>query len=86
VSVVDAYIYGFALQQINLPLQSPEQVAEVGEGILRQMAGEYPHLTEIIREHARAERHFRPFRPCSQVGRMATHLSTGPRPYGLSLG
>jgi AcrR family transcriptional regulator len=52
VSVVDAYVYGFALQQINLPLQSPEQVAEVGEGILRQMAGEYPHLTEIIREHA----------------------------------
>ena len=52
VSVIDAYVYGFALQQINLPLQSRERVAEVGEGILRQLAGEYPHLAEMITEHA----------------------------------
>ena len=52
VSVIDGYVYGFALQQINIPLQSREQVAEVGEGILRQMAGEYPHLAEMITEHA----------------------------------
>ena len=51
-SVMDGYVYGFALQQINIPLQSPEQVAEVGENILRQLAGEYPHLTEMITEHA----------------------------------
>ena len=52
VSVIDGYIYGFALQKINLPLQGPEQVAEVGESILRQLAGEYPHLAEMITEHA----------------------------------
>ena len=52
VSVIDGYVYGFALQQINLPLQSREEVAEVGEGILRQLAGEYPHLAEMITEHA----------------------------------
>ena len=52
VSVIDGYVYGFALQQINLPLQSREQVAEVGENILRQLAGEYPHLAEMIVEHA----------------------------------
>src|SRR5713226_3722463 len=52
VSVIDGYVYGFALQQINIPLQSPEQVAEVGENILRQLAGEYPHLAEMITEHA----------------------------------
>ena len=52
VSAIDGYIYGFALQQINLPLQSREQVAEVGEGMLRQMAGEYPHLAEMITDHA----------------------------------
>jgi AcrR family transcriptional regulator len=51
-SVIDGYVYGFALQQINLPLQSREQVAEVGENILRQLAGEYPHLAEMITEHA----------------------------------
>ncbi len=52
VSAIDGYVYGFALQQINLPLQSREQVAEVGESILRQLAGEYPHLAEMITEHA----------------------------------
>jgi AcrR family transcriptional regulator len=52
VSVVDGYVYGFALQQINIPLQSPEQVAEVGENILGRLAGEYPHLAEMIVEHA----------------------------------
>ena len=52
VSVIDGYVYGFALQQINIPLQSTEQVAEVGENILRQLAGEYPHLAEMITEHA----------------------------------
>jgi AcrR family transcriptional regulator len=52
VSVIDGYVYGFALQQINIPLQSPEQVAAVGDNILRQLAGEYPHLAEMIVEHA----------------------------------
>jgi AcrR family transcriptional regulator len=51
-SVIDGYVYGFALQQINLPLQSREQVADVGESILRQLAGEYPHLAEMITKHA----------------------------------
>ena len=52
VSVIDGYVYGFTLQQINLPLQTPEQVAEVGGDILRQLAGEYPNLAEMIVEHA----------------------------------
>jgi AcrR family transcriptional regulator len=52
ISVIDGYVYGFALQQINIPLQAPEQVAEVGVNILRQLAGEYPHLAEMITEHA----------------------------------
>jgi AcrR family transcriptional regulator len=51
-SVIDGYVYGFALQQINIPLQTPGQVAEVGEGILRRLAGAYPHLAEMITEHA----------------------------------
>jgi AcrR family transcriptional regulator len=51
-SVIDGYVYGFALQQINIPLQTPEQVAEVGAGILQQLAGAYPHLAEMITEHA----------------------------------
>ncbi len=52
ISVIDGYVYGFALQEINIPLQSREQVAVVGEGILRQLGGEYPHLAEMITKHA----------------------------------
>ena len=51
-SVIDGYVYGFALQQINIPLQSREQVAEVGEDMLRQLAGAYPYLAEMITDHA----------------------------------
>jgi tetracycline repressor-like protein len=50
--VIDGYVYGFALPQINIPLQSREQVAEVGGNILRQLAGQYPYLAEMIAEHA----------------------------------
>jgi AcrR family transcriptional regulator len=52
-SVMDGYIYGFALQQINLPSHSSEEAAELAESILRELpADEYPHLAEMIVEHA----------------------------------
>jgi AcrR family transcriptional regulator len=52
-SVMDGYIYGFALQQINLPSHTSEEAAELAEGILRELpADEYPHLAEMIVEHA----------------------------------
>lgn len=52
-SVMDSYIYGFALQQMNLPIDSLENVARVGQDILQRLpAGEYPHLAEMIVEHA----------------------------------
>jgi hypothetical protein len=52
ISVIDGYIYGFVQQEVNLLLHTPEQVAEVGEAMLRQLAGEYPHLAEMIADHA----------------------------------
>jgi AcrR family transcriptional regulator len=52
-SVMDGYIYGFALQQMNLPSHSSEEATQLAEGILRQLpANEYPHLAEMITEHA----------------------------------
>ncbi len=52
-SVMDSYIYGFALQQMNLPSHTSEESAELAENILRQLpADEYPHLAEMIIEHA----------------------------------
>src|SRR5260370_18494507 len=51
--VMDGYIYGFALQQMNLPYHTSEENAEFAENILRQLpAAEYPHFAEMIIEHA----------------------------------
>jgi AcrR family transcriptional regulator len=52
-SVVDGYIYGFALQQMNLPYHTLEENAEFAQNILRQLSvAQYPHFTEMIIEHA----------------------------------
>ncbi|MCU1485826.1 MAG: putative TetR family transcriptional regulator [Actinomycetia bacterium] len=51
-SVVDAYVYGFALQEASLPFETGEQTAELAQAILAQHAAdEYPHLTELTLEH-----------------------------------
>jgi AcrR family transcriptional regulator len=51
-SLLDSYIYGFALQEASLPFDTAEQTAEVTEMILSSMRPEeYPHLTELAVEH-----------------------------------
>jgi AcrR family transcriptional regulator len=51
-SLLDAYIYGFALQENSLPFGTPEETAEVAETIMAEFAaGTYPHLTELVVEH-----------------------------------
>jgi AcrR family transcriptional regulator len=51
-SLLDAYIYGFALQEASLPFHTPEETAEVAETIMAEFpADQYPHLAEIAREH-----------------------------------
>lgn len=51
-SVLDSYIYGFALQQRNLPFRTPEEVGAVADSILRQFPTDaYPHLTELTVQH-----------------------------------
>jgi AcrR family transcriptional regulator len=51
-SLLDAYIYGFALQESSLPFQTPEETAEVASSILAGFpADAFPHLTEIAVEH-----------------------------------
>jgi len=52
-SLLDSYIYGFALQQRNLPLHTPEQVAAVGGEMLQRLAlASYPYLVEMMTQHA----------------------------------
>ncbi len=51
-SVLDSYIYGFALQEVGLPFDTPEETAEVAQTILQQMSpDQYPHLTQLTVEH-----------------------------------
>jgi AcrR family transcriptional regulator len=50
-SVQDAYIYGFALQEKTLPVDTPGELAEAAESLRRQFsADEYPHIAETITE------------------------------------
>src|SRR5216683_410890 len=51
-SVLDSYIYGFALQEASLPFETAEETAEVAEMIFKQLPPEeYPYLTELTVEH-----------------------------------
>ena len=50
-SVLDSYVYGFALQEANLPFDTGAQTAELAQEIMSQFpVGEYPHLTELTVE------------------------------------
>jgi AcrR family transcriptional regulator len=52
-SLLDSYIYGFALQEASLPFHTPEEAAEVAQEIMSVFpADDYPHLAEIATEHA----------------------------------
>ena len=51
-SILDAYIYGFALQEASLPFGTPEETAEVAAEMMQGFPGDaYPHLTELAVEH-----------------------------------
>ena len=52
-SVLDAYLYGFALQELSLPFDNAEEGAEVADALLEHLpVDDYPHLSEMIVEHA----------------------------------
>lgn len=51
-SLLDSYIYGFAMQELKLPFDNSEELADVAENILEQMpADDYPYFTELTVEH-----------------------------------
>jgi AcrR family transcriptional regulator len=51
-SVLDSYIYGFALTKLNLPFDTSEEVGEVAQAMLQPFpANEYPNLVEFLAEH-----------------------------------
>ncbi|MFE3444910.1 TetR/AcrR family transcriptional regulator C-terminal domain-containing protein [Nocardia sp. NPDC059180] len=51
-SVIDSYIYGFVLQESSLPFTNRAELDEVATGILREATDAYPHLAELVADHA----------------------------------
>ena len=52
-SLMDAYIYGFALTKMNLPFEDTSDIVELSESMLAPFApGEYQNLADFITEHA----------------------------------
>jgi hypothetical protein len=52
-SVLDSYIYGFALNEQALPFETPSDVAAVGQDMLEHFPMDaYPNLAEFIVKHA----------------------------------
>jgi AcrR family transcriptional regulator len=51
-SALDSYVYGFALQEANLPFDTAEETAEVAGAILNRLpTDQYPHLAQLTVEH-----------------------------------
>ena len=48
-SVLDSYIYGFALQEINLPFDGPDEIQDVAQA-LGDLRAVYPNLADTITE------------------------------------
>ena len=51
-AIVDAFLYGFALQEATLPAIAGDDMAELAESIVAQMpVDRYPHLAEFTADH-----------------------------------
>ncbi len=52
-SVLDSYIYGYALTKLNLPFDDTSDIADVAQEMLEPFpAGEYPNLLAFITDYA----------------------------------
>jgi AcrR family transcriptional regulator len=51
-SAIDSYLYGFAMQELNLPFHTAEETAAMAEAFLDQFpADRFPHLAELTIQH-----------------------------------
>ena len=52
-SLLNSYVYGFALTAMNLPFETTAEVAEVAQDLLQRVpVNEYPDLVEFVADHA----------------------------------
>ncbi|MEZ5168617.1 MAG: TetR/AcrR family transcriptional regulator [Acidimicrobiales bacterium] len=51
-ALLDAYVYGFALQAASLPATSGTEMVDLAESIIEPLAADaYPYLTELTTDH-----------------------------------
>ncbi len=52
-AVLDSYVYGYAMQEANLPFGGDRQIGDLAEAILSALpADKYPYLREFTADHA----------------------------------
>lgn len=52
-AIIDSYLYGFALQEANLPFHGDEEIGDLAAEMIKAMpADAYPHLVEFTVGHA----------------------------------
>jgi AcrR family transcriptional regulator len=51
-SLLDAYIYGYVLQEISLPFSTPEETQEVADAVVEQAGGDFPNLAAMATGYA----------------------------------
>jgi AcrR family transcriptional regulator len=52
-AVLDSYVYGYAMQEANLPFGGDHQIGDIAEAILSTIpADQYPYLREFTADHA----------------------------------
>ncbi len=51
-ALLDSYVYGFALQEANLPATGGDEMADLAEGLIEPLPdGVFPYLTEFATHH-----------------------------------
>jgi AcrR family transcriptional regulator len=52
-STIDSYIYGFVMQEVNLPFDNGDDLHDLAASMEPLLAaGEYPHFIEFVTQHA----------------------------------
>ena len=49
-NLLDAYTYGFALQELTIPFETPEQSGEMAVETVGERGDEFPYLAEVVVE------------------------------------
>ena len=53
-NAVQSYTYGFALQEMHLSFETPEESAELARTTLGDHAAEYPYIAEVVAEFSKS--------------------------------